>query len=224
MTLHDRVLSALQANKQLSTMSKSQYIARLAALQRITGADSLEQVLLQPSCTLQALREQKCSSTGRPLANSSRKAYVASVLAALKHTPELLKKRAYRRARREFVRAFKELRSQVDQHTAQCASGEALPSRCDGYLPWDEICRVRDTLPVGSTERVLLELHTCCLGRSREYAAVKLFTAEPSKDERRAWPNYIVLHPHSRPHAQPLEARVVQNSPACWGIQGVSHP
>jgi hypothetical protein len=196
MTLHDRLVGALQANKQLSTVSKSQYIARLAALQRITGEDSLEQVLLQPSRTLQALREQKCSNTGRPLADSSRttlsKAYVASALAALKHTPELLQKRAYRRARREWVRAFKELRSQVDQHTAQCASSEALPSRCDGYLPWEEICRVRDALPMGGTERVLLELHTCCLGRSREYAAVKLFTAEPSKDERRAWPNHII--------------------------------
>jgi hypothetical protein len=155
MTLHDRVLSALQANKQLSPVTKAAYVARLAALQRITGADSLEQVLLQPSSrTLQAPREQKCSSTGQPLANSSRKAYVASALAALKYTPELLQNRAYRRARREFVRAFKELRSQVDQHIAQCASGEALPSRCDGYLPWD-------ALPMGSTERVLLELHTC---------------------------------------------------------------
>jgi hypothetical protein len=151
MTLHDRVVNALQANSQLSAVSKAQYIARLAALQRISGADSLQQVLLQPSRTLQALREQKSSSTGRPLADSSRKAYVASALAALKHTPELLQKRAYRRARREFVRAFKELRSQVDQHTAQCASGEALPSRCDGYLPWDDICTVRDALPMGCT-------------------------------------------------------------------------
>jgi hypothetical protein len=55
---------------------------------------------------------------------------------------------------------------------------------------------VRDGLAMGSTERLLLELHTYCLGRSREYAAVKLFTAEPSKEERQAWPNYIVLHPH----------------------------
>jgi hypothetical protein len=67
------------------------------------------------------------------------------------------------------VRTFKELRSQVDQHTSRCATGEALPSRCDGYLPWEELCRVRDTLPLGSLDRVLLELHTHAIGRSREY-------------------------------------------------------
>jgi hypothetical protein len=86
------VLSALQANKQLSPVTKAAYVARLAALQCISGHDSLEQVLLQPSGTLQALRGQK-SSTGRPLADSSRKAYVASAPAALKHTPQLLQKR-----------------------------------------------------------------------------------------------------------------------------------
>jgi hypothetical protein len=152
------MVNALQANSQLSPVSKAQYVARLAALQRITGEGSLEHVLLQPSRTLQALREQKAGN-GRLLAASTLKAYVATVLAALKHAPQL-HKRAYRRARRQWVRAFKALCSQVDLHTSMCATGEALPSRCDGYLPWEEICRVRDALPLGSLDRVLLELHT----------------------------------------------------------------
>ncbi len=119
---------------------------------------------------------------------------MAGVLAALKHTPQLLNKRAYRRARRVWFEAFKQLRSQVDRHTNMCATGEALLSRgCEGYRPWEEICKKRDSLPMGSIERLLLELHTHAIGRSREYAAVKIFNAPPTKEQRRAWPNHIVL-------------------------------
>ena len=53
----------------------------------------------------------------------------------------------------------------------------------------------RDTLPYGSIQRLLVELHTCCLGRSREYAAVRLFTQVPSREMRRRYPNHCVLHP-----------------------------
>jgi hypothetical protein len=102
-TLCDRVVNALQANSQLSPVSKAQYVARLVALQRIAGQDDLEHVLLQPGRTLQALREQKAGN-GRPLAASTLKAYVATVLAALKHAPQLHKK-AYRRARSPAVGA-----------------------------------------------------------------------------------------------------------------------
>jgi hypothetical protein len=120
---------------------------------------------------------------------------VAAVLATLKHTPQL-QKQAYRRARRHWVRAFKQLRARCDQLTSMCATGEALPSRWAGYLPcWEQICQVRDRLPMGSIERVLLELHTHAIGRSREYAAVRIFDAAPSKVHRRAHPNHIVLHP-----------------------------
>jgi hypothetical protein len=59
MTLHDRVVAAMQANKQLSPVSKAAYVARLAALQRITGEDSLEQVLLQPSRMLQERKKER---------------------------------------------------------------------------------------------------------------------------------------------------------------------
>jgi hypothetical protein len=65
----------------------------------MTGQDRLEGVLLQPNQALKALRQQVNSSTGRPLADSNVKAYVAAVLATLKHTPQL-QKQAYRRARR----------------------------------------------------------------------------------------------------------------------------
>jgi hypothetical protein len=102
----------------------------------------------------------------------------------------------YRRARCKWVHAFKQLRSQVDTHYRKCASGEALPNRCNGYVAWSDLCRVRDRLPLGTIERLLLELHTCCLGRSREYAAVRLFTEPPSKELRRQYPNHCVLHPN----------------------------
>lgn len=186
--------AALQANDSLSPVSKTQYTARLAALQRMTGQDRLEDVLLQPSQALKVLRQQVNASTGRPLADSSVKAYVAAVLATLKHVPQL-HRRAYRRARRHWVQAFKRLHAVCDQHTSMCATGEALPSRVAGYLPWQQICKVRDKLPMGSIERVLLELHTHAIGRSREYAAVRIFDAAPSRDQRRAHPNHIVLHP-----------------------------
>ncbi len=54
---------------------------------------------------------------------------------------------------------------------------------------------MRDQLLWGSIERLLIELHTCALGRSREYAAVRLQTQPPSKEQRRHHPNYCVLQP-----------------------------
>jgi hypothetical protein len=101
----------------------------------------------------------------------------------------------YREARKGWVQAFKKLRDVVDAQYRRCASGAALPSRCGGYVPCGELCRVRDKLPWGSIERLLLELHTHALGRSREYATLKLFKQPPTKEQRRLHPNYCVLHP-----------------------------
>jgi hypothetical protein len=119
----------------------------------------------------------------------------AAPLAALKHTEMLRTRPEYRKARRAWVHAFKQLRDQVDAYYRKCASGEALPNRCQGYVPWGDLCRVRDQLAWGSIERLLLELHLHALGRSREYASVRLFTEVPSKEQRRRHPNYCVLHP-----------------------------
>ncbi len=77
----------------------------------------------------------------------------------------------------------------------KCASGEALPNRCQGYVPWGDLCRVRDTLQFGTIQRLLLELYTHALARSREYASVRIFTEVPTKELRRMYPNHCVLHP-----------------------------
>jgi hypothetical protein len=122
--------------------------------------------------------------------------WAALALAALKHCEVLRTKPAFRRARRHWVHAFKQLRDRVDAYCRMCASGEALPTRCAGYVDWQELCRVRDTLPYGSIERLLVELHTHTLGRSREYSAVRLFTTVPtSRELRRRYPNHCVLDP-----------------------------
>jgi hypothetical protein len=194
MPLHERVVAALQGSDRLSPVSKAAYTARLKALQQLTG-QSLKRMLLDPQQTMHALRRHRCRGTGRPMAASTLKAYVSSALAALKHCQVLRTKPAFRRARRAWVQAFKQLRDQVDAQCRMCASGQALPSRCNGYVDWQELCRIRDTLPYGSMERLLVELHTHALGRSREYAAVRLFTQVPSRDMRRRYPNHCVLHP-----------------------------
>jgi hypothetical protein len=193
MPLHDHVVAALQGSGRLSAVSKAGYVARLTALQRLTG-HGLKWVLLQPEQTLHVLKRHNCHG-GRGLAASTLKSYVSSCLAALKHTEKLRTRPEYRKARRAWVHAFKKLRDQVDAQYRKCASGEALPNRCQGYVPWGDLCRVRDQLPWGSIERLLLELHTHVLGRSREYASVRLFTEVPSKQQRRRHPNYCVLHP-----------------------------
>ncbi len=53
----------------------------------------------------------------------------------------------------------------------------------------------RDTLPYGSIQRLLVELHTCCLGRSREYAAVRLFTQVPSRETAPPVPQSLCAAP-----------------------------
>jgi hypothetical protein len=193
MPLHDRVVAALQGSERLSQVSKEAYTTRLTAMQRLTGR-GLKRVLLQPEQTLHELKRHRCHS-GRPLAASTLKSYVSAALAALKHTETLRNRPEYRNARRAWVHAFKQLRNQVDAYYRKCASGEALPNRCEGYVPWGDLCRVRNQLAWGSIERLLLELHLHALGRSREYASVRLFTEVPSKEQRRRHPNYCVLHP-----------------------------
>jgi hypothetical protein len=167
MPLHDRVVAALQGSDRLSPVSKAAYTARLTALQQLTG-QSLKRMLLDPQQTMHALRRHRCRGTRRPMAASTLKAYVSSALAALKHCQVLRTKPAFRQARWAWVQAFKQLRDQVDAQCRMCASGKALPSRCNGYVDWQELCRIRDTLPYESIERLLVELHTHALGRSRE--------------------------------------------------------
>jgi hypothetical protein len=194
MPLHDHVVAALQGSDRLSAVSKTAYVARLTALQRLTG-HGLKRVLLQPEQTMHVLKRHRCPG-GRNLAASTLKSYVSSCLAALKHTEMLRNQPEYRKARRAWVHAFKRLCNQVDAQYRKCASGEALPNRCHGYVPWGDLCRVRDQLAWGSIERLLLELHTHALGRSREYAAFRLFREVPNKEQRRRHPNYCVLHPN----------------------------
>jgi hypothetical protein len=215
MPLHDHVVAALQGSDRLSAVSKAGYVARL------TG-HGLKWVLLQPEQTLHVLKRHKCQG-GRGLAASTLKSYVSSCLAALKHTEELRTRPEYRKARRAWVHAFKTLRDQMDAQYRKCASGEALPNRCQDYVSWGDLCRVRDQLPWGSIERLLLELHTHALGRSREYASVRLFTEAPSKEQRRRQPNYCVLHPQ-RPSGFILEAGIIQDQRPCRPLQDTTEP
>lgn len=195
MPLHNRVVAALRGSDKLSPVSKADYITRLTALQRITG-HGLKRVLLEPEQSLHAMKSYKCTGSGRKMAATTQKAYVAAVLSAMKHCEILHTRPGYRRARRAWSIAFKQLRDQVDTQYRRLASGEALPNRCDGYVAWSELCRVRDSLAMGTVDRLILELYSCALGRSREYAAVRLFRHAPSKELRRRYPNYCLLHPH----------------------------
>ncbi len=95
MPLHDHVVAALQGNDRLSSVGSIQarphnYVARLSALQRLTG-HGLKRVLLQPEQTLLVLKRHRCHGARR-LAASTLKSYVSSALAALKHT-EMLRTR-----------------------------------------------------------------------------------------------------------------------------------
>ena len=76
-------MAALQSSR-LSPVSKAGYTARLTALQQLTG-QSLKHVLLDPQRTLHALRTHRCRGTRRPMAASTMKGYVGTVLAALKY-------------------------------------------------------------------------------------------------------------------------------------------
>jgi hypothetical protein len=118
MPLHDHVVAALQGSDKLSAVSKAGYLASLTALQRLTGR-GLKRVLLQPEQTLHVLKRHRCHS-GRPLAASTLKSYVSVALAALKHTDMLRTKPEYRKARRGWVQAFKQLRDQVDAQYRKC--------------------------------------------------------------------------------------------------------
>ncbi len=70
-------------------------------------------MLLDPEQSLHALKRHRCTGSGRQMAPSTMKALVAAALAALKHCKLLRIKPEYRRARRAWVHAFKQLRDQV---------------------------------------------------------------------------------------------------------------
>jgi hypothetical protein len=126
------------------------------ASQRCSGSagHGLKRVLLQPEHhSLHVLKRHRCHG-GRQLAASTLKSYVSSALAALKYTEMLRTKPEYRKARQGWVQAFKQLRDQVDAQYRKCASGQVIPNRCQGYVPWGELCRVRDQQPYGSIERL----------------------------------------------------------------------
>lgn len=117
MPLHERVVAALQASQRLSDVSKAAYVRRLRTLQQLVGR-GLKALLLKPKQTLHTLHTHRCSGTHARMSANTEKSYIALVLAALKHTPELRKLRRYRRARRKWVHAFKHV--QVEHHGTTC--------------------------------------------------------------------------------------------------------
>jgi hypothetical protein len=128
MPLHDHVVAALKGSQNLSAVSKAAYVARLTALQRLTG-HGLKRVLLQPEQTMHVLKRHKCPS-GRGLTASTLKSYVSSCLAAVKHTEMLRTRPEYRKARRMGARLQKAARPSgcpVPQVCQRGGSAQPLP-------------------------------------------------------------------------------------------------
>jgi len=120
--------------------------------------------------------------------DTSFKVHLSFILGLFKYNASL--KTSFTKQFESWSTAFKSADNNVNARYETNAPTERQRA---GYVPYDEIIKKRDELPVGSIERLLLGMYTHLHPMRCEYAKVALYENEPP--EKNVEPNYILLKP-----------------------------
>ena len=116
--------------------------------------------------------------------DTSYKIHLSFILGLFKYNTQL--KTSFTQQFTQWSAAFK---SADDVVNARYETNVPTERQRDGYVPYETIVKVRDELPKGSIERLLLGMYTHLHPMRCEYARVALFKQDPP--DQNVEPNYI---------------------------------
>jgi len=167
----------------LTERTKEVYLRRLAELVPTPRFPTVESLLCCPDTVAKYLAAEARRRGNGPHWQDG---YMTAVMALWHHNQEL------REARPEDFRKWKavhaDMRRPIDDKYRANAPTERQES---AYLPFDEVCRIRDGLPPGSQDRLLLAMYTLIPPVRSDLFATRVYPSEPERPPERE--NFVVL-------------------------------
>ncbi len=178
--------TAIQA-ADLSASSKVNYAARLRNLKRILPDRSLDYMLRHPLAVCDRIRQ---SYTG----NQTRRAHISALLTLFRYNPDV---------KDMYEKHYYEYRKYLDENIVEgdvkIRNNEPSERQVEGFVPWSEILRVRDTLDKTSTEYLFLCMHTMIPPIRADLNMVAIYVAKkPTEADKAQSPNYMMVSDPSR--------------------------
>lgn len=173
-----KYIKAINNASGLSLKTKENYIQRLRLWVEGTKKTILT-ILKKPDVYIQWLKDTKSEP-------QTQKSYLVGILAIFKHTPGLKEK--FPEESKKWFEAFSTLDRAIDD---RYKTNEPTDKQKEGYVPFKEIEKKRDTLKEGTKERLLLAMYTYIPPLRNDYNAVYIYNSTPSGEI--GHPNYIAL-------------------------------
>lgn len=182
--ISNRIVKAIN-QAPLSATSKTQYLRCLEILAEHGNYANVWTAIAAHKESIAALQKRYEAR------HASLQMYSTSVLAAFKHLPSL--KDLQPGAHAAWLAVHEAAQGPLELHalTAQPTDRQAL-----GWVPFEAIAAKRESLPVGSSARLLLSMYTLIPSRRNDFATLKIY---PNPPPAGTGGNYLVLPPLNKP-------------------------
>jgi integrase len=159
------LLAVFEKNCSLSANTCAAYKTSATTLMTQFDTTDLYQLLKDADKTLGWILRKYGGS------DASKKNMIAAVLAIFKHNKGLDADLA--KAHKKWRAAFEELSEKIDE---RYKANRPSDKQNDGYVPFNEIVAMRDSLPHGSMDRLLLAMYTYIRPLRGDFNKVRIYT------------------------------------------------
>lgn len=165
-------------NADISNTTKRVYLERLKVMLKETKKDIYD-IISHPQEYILWIKDHSTSL-------QTQKSYISAILAIFKHTPELKDKEKdhYYNWYTEFSKVHK----QID---LKYKLNEPTKKQKDAYVPFGDIIKKRNSLELGSKERLLLSMYTYLPPLRNDFNCIYLYKSKPKEFKHE---NYIKLY------------------------------
>ena len=170
---------AITRAEALSDITKRNYKDRVRALVQKANGKPILEIVMHPAIYGPLIKQWYTQST-------SQKASFTAILALFRYNPEF--KTKHMTLYDQWSTLFKATDQQV---TDRYETNAPSQRQTNGYVPYEELLRVRDTLPEGDIQRLLLGVYTHIKPLRAEYARIALYVDALPDDL--VEPNYIFI-------------------------------
>ena len=171
------LFDAIEASTQLTDNSKESYKTAFNIIQKRTGNVPLDEVILGHKKYISQFRTLFTNPT-------TLKTIVTFILTVFRHNPAFKEKNE--KAYDAWRKVFDDAKAKVEE---RYESNKPTSKQVKGFVCYTDIVAMRDSLPPGSLERLLIGMYTHIPPMRCEYARIAIYRKVVPKDADE--PNYI---------------------------------
>ena len=171
--------AALQSNTTLSEISKKNYAAKIRALSS-RAEKPIKYIITHPDVYIPLIQEWYPNPT-------SYKSHYSTILSLFRYNPSFKAKNMS-----HVEKWASSFRGADDEVNKRYESNEPSVKQTAGYVPYSEIVKARDELPIGHIHRLLLGCYTYVKPLRCEYGRVAIYKSRVPTDDT-IEPNYILF-------------------------------